>query len=61
MAEGRKRITGKSTSSQETKKKRLGAKTQEYKHPEYDRDFCFTGFMIDVGISRPALVLYRFF
>ena len=28
MAEGRKRITGKSTPSQETKKKRLGAKTQ---------------------------------
>ena len=38
MAEGRKRITGKSTSSQETKKKRLGAKTQEYKHPEYDKE-----------------------
>ena len=64
MAEGRKRITGKSTPSQETKKKRLGAKTQEYKHPEYDSDFCFTGFMIaqaEKGNSKATGNFYKRF
>ena len=40
MANGRKRITNTSSPNTEKKRQRLDAKFSEYKHPEFDSQFC---------------------
>ena len=42
----RRRITSNTPPSKEDKKRRLEARYQEWQHPEFDCQYCFTGFIV---------------
>lgn len=62
MANGRKRITNTSSTSTEKKRQRLQAKFSEYKHPEFDSDFCWNAFIVaqlEKGNSKQTIKFYK--
>ena len=64
MAQNRKKITKKNNVSLETKRQRLKLNMEEWKHPEWDTQYCFSGFMVsqyERGNSKATLDFYRRF
>ena len=64
MAQTRKKITKKNNVSLETKRQRLKLNMEEWKHPEWDTQYCFSGFMVsqyERGNSKATLDFYRRF
>lgn len=64
MANGRKRITNTSSPSTEKKRQRLQAKFSEYKHPEFDSEFCWGVFILaqlEKGNSEQTISFYKRF
>ena len=64
MANGRKRITNTSSPNTEKKRQRLQAKFSEYKHPEFDSEFCWGVFILaqlEKGNSEQTISFYKRF
>ena len=64
MEQNRKKITKKNNVSLETKRQRLKLNMEEWKHPEWDTQYCFSGFMVsqyERGNSKATLDFYRRF
>ena len=64
MAQNRKKITKKNNVPLETKRQRLKLNMEEWKHPEWDTQYCFSGFMVsqyERGNSKATLDFYRRF
>lgn len=64
MAQNRKKITKKNNVSLETKRQRLKLNMEEWEHPEWDTQYCFSGFMVsqyERGNSKATLDFYRRF
>lgn len=60
----RRRITSSTPPSKEDKQRRLEARYQEWKHPEFDCQYCFTGFIVaqmEKGNSKPTIDFYKRF
>ena len=64
MEKKKKKITKKNNVSLETKRQRLKLNMEEWKHPEWDTQYCFSGFMVsqyERGNSKATLDFYRRF